>query len=371
MRPRHILYIITTPEDKIFHHIAWNQQQHPTALFAIVAMNPVVDQWLQQKKVDCSLVQGDSPFLPHRLEIFHQIIQGPFFRDFAIPGSGFSFWENVPVDRLLQFFQMESRQQEQEILRKVEFDEMVCSLDLHHPTISFMVRIARKKGIPTTAIQCGEIRIPEMLDLTMIFSHFIVDLDEDKDFLIKELGVEAHRIEVAGKPLFDAISGLKEQVNKVSSHIARELNLVDSDRGILLSYDRRHNWEIRRFLRVINELEHTEPGQRILFVHCANDTDAKEFQVLFQEELVELRYELLPHDTDITIVNHCFAIWLGFRWNRDLEIAARLGQRILLFDPYDFNCTSRMGIDEVVWKIARNDDELGEVLQKLSVEMVK
>jgi hypothetical protein len=371
MKPRHIIYIITTPEDKIYHHIAWNQQQNPAALFAIVAMNPIVNQWLQQKSVECSLVQGDTAYSPQRLEIFHQIMQGPFFQNLTIPNNQFSFWENVPVDRLLQFFQWESRHKEQEVLGKVEFDEMVCSLDLHHPIIPFLVKIAVKKGIPTTAIQCGEIRIPEMLDVKMAFMNYIVDLDEDKDFLVKQLGVEPTRIEVAGKPLFDAIGGLKEHVNKVSSHIARELNILNSERGILLSYDRRHNWEIRRFLRVLKEIERTEPGQRILFVHCVNDTDSKEFQVLFQEELVELRFELLPHDTDITIVNHCFMTWLGFRWNRDMEIAARLGQRILLFDPFDFNCTSRMGIDDVVWKIARNDNELGETLQKLSLEMVK
>jgi hypothetical protein len=371
MKTPHILYVITTPEDKIFHHIAWNQQQHPTALFAIVAMNPIVDQWLRQKKVDCSLVQGDLPYSSQRLEIFHHIMQGPFFQNLTMPGSTFSFWENIPVDRLLQFFQLESRQKEQEILGNVELDEMVCTFDLHHPVIPFLVKKASKKNIPITAIQCGEIRIPEMLDISLTFSHYIVDLDEDRDFLIRELGVEGDSIEVAGKPLFDAIGSLKGQMSKVSNHIARDLNLTHHDRGIFLMYDCRHNWEIRRFLRIIKELNHAEPNLIMLYVYCTNSADVQEFQILFREEIVELPYQLLPSDTDITIVNHCFPIWLSFRWNRDLEIAARLGQRVLLFDPFDFNCTSRMGIDDIVWKIARTDDDLREVLQKMPLELVK
>ena len=79
-QPPHILYIITTTEDKILHHILWNQQQHPSALFAVVAMNPTVDKWLQEQKVECSLVHGSEQFTLNRLEAFLRIMEGPIFQ---------------------------------------------------------------------------------------------------------------------------------------------------------------------------------------------------------------------------------------------------------------------------------------------------
>ena len=371
MQPPHILYIITSPEDKILHHILWNQQQRPKALFAVVAMNPTVDQWLQQQKVECSLIHGDLPYSPQRLEEFHQVMQGSLFQDFTIPGSDFAFAQNIPVDRLLQFFEYESRHKEQEVLDGVKFDEMVCSLDMHHPIIHFLAKKCIKLGILTTAIQCSDIRTREMLDVSLLFNRYILDLDEDKNFLVRELGIDADKIEVVGKSLYDAFVDMKDQVRKASKNIAAELHLTDHDRGVFMPYIRRHNWEIRRFLRVLIDIEHENPDKITLFVHYESDADREEFQVLFDEELSQIKWHQLPGQSDITILNHCFPFWLAFRWNRDLEIASRLGQKVIIFDPFDFNCTSRIGIDDMAWSIVRQDNDLRDILYNLPLETVK
>ncbi len=371
MQQRRILYIITTPEDKILHHIIWNQQEHPSALFAIVATNPVVDQWLQQKNVESSLVHGNIPFSPERLENFLRVMEAPFFRNFIIPDSRFAFIENIPIDRLLQFFHHESREKEREVMGTVDFDELVCSLDMNVPLIHFLLRKAIKRSLPTTAIQCNEIRRFEMLDMSLQFSKYLVDMDEDRDFLVRELGVEADKIEVIGKTLFDSLENVKDQILRVSQSMAKELQLNNHSHGIFLAYDRRHNWEIRRLLRIMNRLESEDPGRLVLHIYCENDADTDEFQTLFQDEADRITCQVLKGKIDTTVLNHCFPVYLGFRWNRNLEIAGRISRHVILFDPYDFNCTSRMGIDETIYKIAQNDDALYDLLQKLPVEVNK
>jgi len=369
--PERILYIITMPEDKIVHHLLWNQQKHPAALFAIVAMNPNVDAWLRKQKVECSLIHGDLPHSSGRLEEFHNVIQSRIFRDLRIPGSDYSFAENVPIDRLLQFFEVESRRQEQQILNDINFDELVCSLDMHHPIIHFLLRKCAQKGIPTTAIQCTDIRTREMLDVPLPFDHFVVDLEEDHDFLVREKGIASTAIEVVGKTLFNAFDDMRDEVRYASAKLAKELQITDNDRGIFLLYTRRHNWEIRRFLRILGNVNPSDHGGLVLFVHCENAGDTEEFLTLFKEELDRIHWRLAPTDSDITVLNHCFPIWLAFRWNRDLEIASRLGQKVLIYDPFDFNCTSRMGIDNAAWKIIRNDEDLCALLQDLPLETVR
>jgi len=383
--PEHILYIITIPEDKILHHLLWNQQKHPAALFAIVAMNPAVDAWLRKQKVECSLIHGDLPHSSGRLEEFHNVMQAPIFRDLKIIASQppydsppdtsgdreFRFVENIPIDRLLQFFEVESRREEQNILCDVDFDELVCSLDMHHPIIHFLLRKSVQKGIPSTAIQCTDIRTREMLDVPLPFSHFVVDLEEDHDFLVREKGVESAAIEVVGKTLFNAFDDMRDEVRYTSAKVAKQLQITDNDQGIFLLYLRRHNWEIRRFLRVLGSANESDHGRLILFLHCENPIDTEEFLTLFKEELDHINWRLAPADSDVTILNHCFPIWLAFRWNRDLEIASRLGQKVLIYDPFDFNCTSRMGIDNSAWKIIRNDDDLCVLLQNLPLEAVR
>jgi hypothetical protein len=371
MPQRRILYIITTPEDKILHHIIWNQQEHPSALFAIVATNPMTDQWLQQKNVECSLVHGNLPFSPDRLENFLHVMEAPFFQDFTIPNSRFAFVENIPIDRLLQFFHRESREKEREVLEPVDFDELICSLDMDSPIVHFLLRKAIKRGLPTTAIQCNEIRRFEMLDMSLRFSKYVVDMEDDRDFLVRELGVEIDKIEVIGKTLFDSLENVKDQILRVSNSMAEEHKINNHGRGVFLVYDRRHNWEIRRLLRIMNQMESEDPERLMLYIYCEDDADTDEFQTLFQNETNRINYQILKGKVDITVLNHCFPVYLGFRWNRNLEIAGKISGHVILFDPFDFNCTSRMGIDETIYKIVRNDDALYEFLQKLPVEVSK
>jgi hypothetical protein len=385
MQPRRILYVITTPEDKILHHILWNQQQHPSALFAIVAMNPTVDQWLRQKKVECSLIHGDQPYSPGRLEEFYHVMQDSIFRNMRIaashlplsspPGTGgeenLRFVENIPIDRLLQFFEFESRQREREILNDVDFDELICSLDMHHPIIHSLLRRCIQLGIPTTAVQCSEIRTREMLDVALPFTRYVVDLEEDHDFLVREMGIKSEQIEMIGKTLYAVFDDMKDGIRNTSKKIANQLQLADNDRGIFLLYRRRHNWEIRRFLKVLQQVNESDPGRIILFVYCEDHDDTHEFLTLFNDALNSVYWRLAPNESDVTILNHCFPIWLAFRWNRDLEIASRLGQNVLIFDPFDYNCTHRLGVDNMAWKVVRQDDELAELLQSLPMEAMK
>ena len=153
--------------------------------------------------------------------------------------------------------------------------------------------------------------------------------------------------------------------------MAEEQQLYTHSRGIFLVYERRHNWEIRRLLRIMKNLESEDPGRLVLYIYCEDDADADEFQTLFQDEANRITYQALKGKIDITVLNHCFPVYLGFRWNRNLEIAGRISSHVILFDPYDFNCTSHMGIDETIYKIAQNDDALYDLLQKLPVEVTK
>jgi hypothetical protein len=335
------LVIINTVQDSALRLFKKCLEEHPEFKPTYLTFSSVVEGGLTKLGFDCICLEAEQPREGEQsVKRSCEIMLDSRFEKAELPGTTLPLWSVLFWDRLLQFVNTNTRDNQLRFISLIDFQLLVVPFDGFDPGSQVATLECIRNGIPRIGVQTSFLRTKEMLDTPLDFNEIYVETCDEAAFLEKNKLVRGCNIRVLEEnrdplPYLQARKTFRLQ----RSEILSKFRLNSAATTLLLVFSIRHIWELRQALRNLeaNYRAEIDRGELSLAIYAESDVELRRFPALFGAALSKLSLKLVPPTQELLMLMCSVDSVIAFRVGQLTDLAGLCGIPTTVFDPSLFN----------------------------------